>query len=133
MTTVGATAVAAKTFLELERAWNLADGPAFGKAFADDADFIDIRGRHHRGRNAVATGHQALLDSVYAGSTIRYQVETARMVTPQCLLVVAGASLDAPDGPAAGLSHARLTAVLTSGVENWSVVSFHNAQVHVNA
>jgi hypothetical protein len=60
-------------------------------------------------------------------------VETARLITPACVLAVAGGSLDTPAGPAAGVSHARMTAVLVSEGEEWSVAAFHNTPVRVPA
>ncbi len=48
---------------------NSADGPRFGEPFIGDADFVDIRGERHRGRGAIASGHQAIFDSIYRGST----------------------------------------------------------------
>lgn len=63
-----ATAVSTALLEHLERAWNDADGAAFGEVFTEDCDFVDIRGGHHRGRGAVAAGHQALFDSIYRGA-----------------------------------------------------------------
>ena len=34
----------------LESAWNAMDGPAFAAAFAAEADFVNIRGEHFRGK-----------------------------------------------------------------------------------
>jgi uncharacterized protein (TIGR02246 family) len=48
---------------DLERAWNTADGAAFARSFAEDADFVNIRGDHLRGRDVIGKGHQ--------GSSIR--------------------------------------------------------------
>jgi hypothetical protein len=31
---------------ELEKAWNAGDGRAFARPFAEDADFVNIRGHH---------------------------------------------------------------------------------------
>src|SRR5687767_4402615 len=42
---------------QLEAAWNAMDGSAFAGPFADDADFVTIRGEHFRGRPAIANGH----------------------------------------------------------------------------
>jgi uncharacterized protein (TIGR02246 family) len=53
----------------LERAWNEAEGRAFGEPFTADADFVDIRGEHHS-REAIAAGHQAIFASVYRGSSV---------------------------------------------------------------
>ena len=44
----------------LEAAWNAMDGPAFAAAFAAEADFVNIRGEHHRGQAAIAAGHAAI-------------------------------------------------------------------------
>ena len=76
--TEGPEGAAAELLGRLERAWNGADGRAFGEPFAPDADFVDIRGEHHRGREAIAAGHQAIFDSIYEGSTVAYELTDAR-------------------------------------------------------
>ena len=119
------TLLATATVELLERAWNAGDGAAFGSAFADESDFVDIRGGHHRGAEAIARGHQALFDSIYAGSTVRYAVEVARPLAGGDVLAVVGATLDAPHGPMQGVNHARFTMVL--GEEG--VTAFHNTLV----
>ena len=84
----------------LERAWNSADGAAFGEPFADETDFVDIRGTHHRGDGVqVGQAHQAILDSIYRGSNVSYNVTSARRLGPGCLLAHATATLVAPSGP----------------------------------
>ena len=45
---------------QLEAAWNTMDGSAFAAPFAADADFVNIRGEHFRGRTAIAAGHAAI-------------------------------------------------------------------------
>ena len=57
---------------ELEKAWNAADGTRFARPFAEDADFVNIRGEHLRTREAIARGHQAILNSIYKGSVVHY-------------------------------------------------------------
>ncbi|HEX2458672.1 MAG TPA: SgcJ/EcaC family oxidoreductase, partial [Vicinamibacterales bacterium] len=71
---------------ELERAWNAADGIAFARPFAEDADFVNIRGEHHRTREAIAKGHQAIFSTVYKGSVVRLQVAAVRTLAPAVLL-----------------------------------------------
>src|SRR5687768_371767 len=88
--------VAAKLFRQLEDAWNAADGAAFGAAFTDDGDFVNIRGEHHRGVVAIGHGHQAIFDSIYKGSTVEYQPEGARSVAPGIIVALAGATLEVP-------------------------------------
>src|SRR5690349_250316 len=62
----------------LEEAWNAADGAGFAAPFTDDADFVAIRGDHHRTRAAIAAGHQQIFDTLYRGSTLRYSLTQAR-------------------------------------------------------
>jgi uncharacterized protein (TIGR02246 family) len=123
------TTIATPLFSQLEDAWNRADGPAFAAAFTDDCDFVDVRGARHRGTAAVAAGHQAIFDSIYAGSTVRYELEDARCVGPDIVLAVVGATLDAPTGPLQGTNHSRISAVITAHGGRWAITGFHNTLV----
>ena len=129
MTAATATAIAAERFEELELAWNRADGAAFGRPFADEADFVDIRGDHHTGNEAIGHGHQAIFDSIYAGSTVHFEIDAAREVAPGCILAVASATLDAPSGPLQGVNHSRITAVIAQQDERWAIAGFQNTLV----
>jgi uncharacterized protein (TIGR02246 family) len=123
------TAIAGTLFDRLEHAWNEADGDAFGAAFTDDCDFVDIRGTHHQGARSVGHGHQAIFDSIYTGSIIRYRVGSARTIAPGCVLAAATATLDAPGGPTPGVNHSQVTAVATEGAAGWAIAAFHNTLV----
>ena len=83
----------------LERAWNSANGVAFGEPFSTDADFVAIRGDLHTGRDAIAEGHQQILDTIYAGSTARYEVLQARELDDRVILAHARCTVNAPGGP----------------------------------
>src|SRR5688572_25581116 len=102
--TSDAAAVAAPILEQLQQAWNAGDGMGFAAPFADDTEFVDIRGGHHRGAEAVGRGHQALFDSIYAGSTVRLELEVARTVAPGSLVALALSTLDAPAGPMQGVN-----------------------------
>jgi len=80
----------------LEDAWNAADGAAFGAPFAPDADFVNIRGDLHSGREEIAAGHQQIFDSIYAGSTVRYTVLQERELDNRVVLAHVGGTLNAP-------------------------------------
>ena len=124
------TAIATQLFGGLETAWNHGDGPAFGKLFADATDFVDIRGVHHHGDGvAMGRGHQHIFDTIYKGSTIRYQVVSARVAVPGCIVATATATLDAPSGPMFGTSRSQITAVVVPRDEGWAITAFHNTLV----
>jgi uncharacterized protein (TIGR02246 family) len=125
-TTPSATAIAAERFAGMQQAWNQADGAAFGREFTEDADFTDIRGDHHKGNDAVVHGHQALFDSIYAGSTVRFEVESAREVVPGCVVAFVASTMVAPIGPLQGTNHATMTAVITEQGGRWAIAAFQN-------
>jgi len=111
---------------QLEAAWNAMDGSAFAAPFADDADFVTIRGEHFRGRPAIAAGHAAIFRTIYAGSTVHFTVEVARLLRPEVALVHVHSLLDAPQGPLAGRHGARFSLALTKEAGRWEIAAFHN-------
>ena len=113
----------------LEHAWNAGDGAAFGAPFAADADFVDIRGDHHRGREAIVAGHRAILDTIYEGSTVAYRVTGARPLADGVLLVHTTGDLTIPAGPMAGAHRAQQSYVLVRRGGAWEIASFHNTLV----
>ncbi len=122
----GAEGVAAELIGRLERAWNEADGRAFGEPFAPDADFLTIRGEHLYGREAIAAGHQAIFDSIYKGSSTDFELTGARVLSEDVILAHATAVLRAPSGPLAGEHSAVQSLVLARGADGWEIAGFHN-------
>jgi uncharacterized protein (TIGR02246 family) len=111
---------------QLEAAWNAMDGSAFAAPFAADADYVTIRGEHFRGQAAIAAGHAAIFQTIYAGSTCQFTVEGARLLRPEVALVRVHSRLDASQGPLAGRHWARFSLVLTKGGGGWEIAALHN-------
>jgi uncharacterized protein (TIGR02246 family) len=111
---------------QLEAAWNGMDGSAFAAPFAGDADFVTIRGEHFRGRPAIGAGHAAIFRTIYAGSTVRFTVESARLLCPDVALLHVRSVLNAPSGPLAGEHSACFSMVLTKERGSWEIAGFHN-------
>src|SRR3712207_3459651 len=122
--TEGAEGVAAEIIGCLERAWNGADGAAFGEPFAVDAGFVDIRGERHHGREAISAGHQGIFDTVYEGSTVDYELTQARELPVGAILAHSTGVMRAPSGPLAGEHRAEQSLVRGDG--GWEIASFHN-------
>jgi uncharacterized protein (TIGR02246 family) len=123
------TALAASFVERLEQAWNIADGAAFGAQFADESDFVNVRGEHHRGATAIARGHQGIFDTIYADSTVRYRLELARELAPGVIMAVASATLDVPGGPLKGIHNSRFTMLIVEQGDDWRIAAFHNTFV----
>ena len=120
--------IAKEVMQRLEKAWNSADGAAFGEPFAADADFVAIRGDLHSGP-AIAAGHQQIFDTIYAGSTIQYEVLRARKLDDRVILVHAKNTLTAPTGPLAGEHTALASVVLVRADEGYRIAAFHNTLI----
>lgn len=129
MTSTDPNSVLVDQFTNLEKAWNTADGPAYGQEFTPDADFVDIRGTHHTGRDAIGAGHQAIFDSIYANRVIHYDVTDSRLLAPGCIAGHATAHLQAPNAPPMPSEHARCTVVATASDEGWKIAAFHNTLI----
>ncbi len=115
-----------RTVSQLEAGWNALDGAAFATPFADDADFVNVRGEHHRTRNAIAGGHEGIFSTIYAGSRNQYTLESARLLRPDVALVHVRSALDVPQGPLAGHLSALFSMVLTKEPDGWRIATFHN-------
>ena len=122
----------ARTVIEqIEDAWNAADGAAYGEAFTDDASFVDIRGELHTGEE-IGAGHQQIFDTIYAGSTVSYDVFQARPIEDGVLVAQIRATLNVPGGPFAGEHHALATVVLVPNGDGHGIAAFHNTLVSAN-
>jgi uncharacterized protein (TIGR02246 family) len=78
---------------------------------------------------AVLEDREALFDSIYAGSTVRLELEVARPVAPGCVVAVVSSTLDAPNGPMRGVNQARMTMVIAEQAGEWRIDAFHNTLV----
>ena len=120
--------VASTIARKLEDAWNAGDGAAYGAPFAPDADFVTIRGEQHSGP-AIAAGHQAIFDTIYRGSTVRYKVIDARAIGGDVIVAHVIGELHAPTGPLAGDNTALGTMVLADDGDGHKIVAYHNTLV----
>ena len=96
----------------------------------DVQNATDDSWEHFRGDGAmIGQAHQMIFDTIYVGSTMRYQVDVARVVAPGCIVAVVTSTLDAPSGPLQGVNQSRITAVMTEEGGEWSIVAFQNTLV----
>ena len=112
----------------LEDAWNAADGTAFGAPFSPDADFVAIRGEWVSGP-AIAAAHQQIFDTIYLGSTARFEVLRARPLSDTVILAHVRGKLSAPTGPLAGENEALASVVIVRDGNDHRIAAFHNTLV----
>jgi uncharacterized protein (TIGR02246 family) len=122
-------AIAQTIMQRLELAWNDGNGVAFGEPFSTSADFVAIRGDLHNGRDAIAADHQQIFDTIYAGSTARYQVLQARQLDDRVIVAHARGTINAPSGPLAGGHASTATVVLLRHDEQYEITAFQNTLI----
>jgi uncharacterized protein (TIGR02246 family) len=123
--TTDATRVATKLAAELTRAWNAADGAAYGRAFTDDATFVDIRGGLHRSAAAIGSGHAAILSTIYRDSRLSAEVLSARAAGPGIVAQV-HFGLEAPHAPLPPHDGSTATLLAVEEPEGWRIAAFQN-------
>lgn len=123
------TTISQTVIEQLEAAWNAGDGAAFARAFAADADFVNIRGELHSGTEAIAAGHQGIFDTIYRGSTVRYTLIGARALDERVVLAQVSGALHVPAGPLAGDLDALASIVVVAEGDAHRVAAFHNTLV----
>ncbi len=124
--------VALEVLGRLEKAWNDADGEAFGSNYAPEASFVNIRGEHIVGRPAIAAGHTGIFTTLCAGSVNRMNLARATEVSAGIVLSVSINTLDCPSGPLAGVHRAISTSIISTTVDGTGrpqIVSTHNTLI----
>ncbi len=114
---------------QLEHSWNTVDGAAYAEPFADDADFITIRGDHLTGRRTIAAGMSEILTTIYLDSTVAVRATRVRCVSPTTIVAQIEHVLDAPTGPLAGVNTTLATVVIVETARGWEITTLHNTLV----
>ena len=65
---------------EIEQAWNTHDMGRFAACFAEDADFVNVRGWWWRGRVEIEQKHALFHQTIFSGSTMELELAAVRGV-----------------------------------------------------
>lgn len=115
---------------QIEAGWNAGDGHAYAAPFAEDADYVVVDGRHVKGRDVIAFGHQQIFDTVYRGSHNEAAVEGIRQLSDDIVAVHVKWHLRVPQGEHMQEGYAMNTMVLTRNAGgDWQVTLFQNTRI----
>jgi len=104
----------------MEQGWALGDGHAFAAVFAEDVDFVTVRGEELFGRPAVAAGHSQLFAGPYRDTKLTAEISLIRPLTDDVSVVHVTSSIT----PAGITTHAQAVVVRRAG--GWEITAFHN-------
>lgn len=114
---------------QLEGAWNRGDSVGWANLFSEDADFVHVFGGHFTGKTAIEAGHRTIFDTIYKGSTNKYEVEKIRFAGDSVAIVFVFATLKVTQPGLPPQFKARPTLVLQRLDGDWKIVTFQNTLV----
>lgn len=115
-----------------EEAWNRHDMDAFGRLFADDADFVNVRGTRWIGRPAIQQAHTASHAAQFKNSRLRIGDTTVRFPKPEVAVARSVWDLEGHTSPTGEPQPPRkgiLTNVLANGPAGWKIVTSQNTDI----
>jgi uncharacterized protein (TIGR02246 family) len=113
----------------VSRAWNHGDGIEFASYFAEDADLVNMHGMHVRGRQAIAGLYDMLFRSVFADTSLEYEVSGRRELCSGSTILLMRVELSVPHGQMAGEHRAQTSMVLQQKGGGWAIASLQNTLV----
>jgi uncharacterized protein (TIGR02246 family) len=76
----------AELVADVEEAWNAHDTGRFAARFAEDADFINVRGWWWRGRDEIERRHAVLHETMFGESRMSLELASIRELCPGVVL-----------------------------------------------
>ena len=128
-----ATAGVKTVISALAESWNRHDMAAFGAAFSENADFVNVIGMHWQGRQLIQAKHAGVHRTIFRNSTLQIMEQSVRFLSPGIALAhvstqVKGAeSLGEQNAPE--IRRAIMTCVLVKEDDRWLITSAHNTDI----
>lgn len=102
--------------------WAAGDGKKFAGVFADDVDFVNVRGEEQHGRETVAANHGALFRTRYRDTKLTAEVHTIRFIGDDAAVVHVASTVHSGDNSTD--THAQAVVERRDG--EWLITAFHN-------
>jgi uncharacterized protein (TIGR02246 family) len=102
--------------------WANADGEQFASVFAEDVEFVNVRGEEQHGRPAVAANHGALFRTRYRDTKLTAEVHTIRFLGDDVAVVHVASTVHS--GESVTGTHAQAVVQRRDG--EWLITAFHN-------
>jgi uncharacterized protein (TIGR02246 family) len=110
-------------------AWNRHDMDAFANLFAEDADFVNVRGTRWIGRDVIREAHIATHATIFKSSQLSLKETSARFLRPDIAVVRSVTEVSGQinaSGETLPARRAMLTLVMMNMQGQWTVVVAQN-------
>ena len=117
-------------FQQMIDGWNQGDGQAYAAPFTEDADYVIVDGKHVKGREVIALGHQYIFNTVFKGSRVKGQVKDIRFLSADIALLHAEGVLQLPGQAGVAFEQpSTMTIVAIRQTDRWGFTAFQNTRV----
>jgi uncharacterized protein (TIGR02246 family) len=107
----------------INEAWARGDAEAYASFHTPDADLIDFRGVHARGRQEIIDLLRPAFDGVLKGTRVEARIVDLRFLTPDVAIFHTEGQI-VPTGAAS-----TQTFVATKGTDGWAIAAFQNTRI----
>jgi uncharacterized protein (TIGR02246 family) len=121
-----------KIVQDLTDAWNLKEGHGFADNYTEDADFVNIYGKHFSGRNEIEKRHVNILQTFMKGSNLSVTNVRLREIKPGIVVALVNWKLEGYRHPRARINSTGMvregifTHVLANTNNKWEIIASHN-------
>ena len=112
----------------LADAWTRGDSDAWGRAFAEDADFTVWNGLYVKGRAAIARGHAQIFSTIYKDTKLDAHVRSIRFLRDDVAVVHVEGSVVKKGEPSPASPIDCPVLVMTRDKGQWLVAAFQNTR-----
>jgi len=116
-------------------AWNRHDAEAFAMAFAEDADFTNVRGVSAHGRANIAKFHAPVFATIFKESSLKISDVKIRFINPNVAAVDEWWEMTGArdrDGHEIPLRRGLLNLSMTKQDAQWVILVMHNMDLPVS-
>jgi len=113
-------------------AWNRHDMDAFAEPFAEDADFVNVRGVRWIGRHAIREAHAASHSTIFRNSQLNLRESSVRFLRPDVAVARSVTVVSGQTGSSGELLPSRsamLTLVMVNDGGRWMIVIAQNTDI----
>ena len=108
---------------KINQAWARGDATAYASFHTPDADLVDFRGTHARGRQAIIGLLQPAFDGVLKNTRVQARIVAFRFLSPQVAIFHTKGRI-VPTG-----ADSIQTFVATKGDQGWLIAAFQNTRL----
>jgi uncharacterized protein (TIGR02246 family) len=108
---------------QIADAWERGDATAYASYHTPDADLVDFRGTHVKGRSEIAGLLQPLFDGPLRDTRVEAEIVDVRFLSPEVALMHSIGQIVPTGGSSVQ------TFVVTKGPDSWLIAAFQNTRI----